>query len=424
MRWARQVLAVLSVLALSLPASGLPADASASPLPTGRVSGLAVKPSKAGARTLLVTWTPSRSLVGYRVQYSMMPGMANAHSVVVTGNGALLTGLLPKTRYYVRVQTLSLSGASLSGFTPGVSARTAKPADAGASPLRVASYNVRSVRKQGKGKPWKVRRRLLANAINAQKLDVLGLQEAEHWKVAGGVTQYQDIANLLTGDWRAVATADSAGTRIVYNADKVKLVQAGRRQLTSDNKPKRYVVWSVFEQRSTGRKFLFANTHLIAGPVVSSATSCSGKHPKRYSLRRKEAAQVVSTIRAKAGSLPVVLVGDMNAHKFHCPNNGPYREFTSAGLVDPLGNTDRHKGTGRSSVPIRIRTEYDTSNHYASAPKRHPWPLGTHIDYIWLSRSISSLEYEIVVNINASGRFVGPPPSDHNMVRASILIPG
>jgi hypothetical protein len=30
----------------------------------------------------------------------------------------------------------------------------------------------------------------------------------------------------------------------------------------------------------------------------------------------------------------------------------------------------------------------------------------------------------MVVKINSSGKFIGPPPSDHNMVRATILIPG
>lgn len=425
-RVSKRLVTVVSALALSVPAAQLlPAEAAVATLPAAsQPSGVTVEPSAAGADTLQVTWASSRLLRKYRVQYSMMPGMTNSQSVVVEGNGTLISGLLPDTRYYVRVSVVNASGASASGFTDAVSARTVTPADADAAPLRVATYNIRSVRKQGKGKPWKVRRVLLANAIKAQNLAVLGLQEAEHWKVAGGATQYQDVVNLLGGEWQIVRTADTDGTRIAYDAAQVTLVSSGIRELASNHKPDRWVVWAVFEQKSTGRQFFFANTHLIAGPVVSSTTKCSGKASKRYKLRKKEAGQVAATINAKAGNLPVVLVGDMNAHKFHCPNNAPYRVYKASGLVDPLDNTERLKGTGSPTVPIRINTQFDSSNHYKSAPKAHPWPLGTDIDYVWVSKSISTLEYELVVKINSSGKFIGPPPSDHNMVRATILIPG
>jgi endonuclease/exonuclease/phosphatase family metal-dependent hydrolase len=418
----------LSVLALTVPVADLlTAETAVAAAPAAfQPSRLTVQPSAAGPDALRVSWSASRALVHYRVQYSMMPGMATSQSVVVDGNGALLTGLLHNTRYYVRVEAVSFSGATLSSFTEAVSAVTAAPADANADPLNVATYNIRSVRKQGKGKAWKTRRVLLANAIKAENLAVLGLQEAEHWKVAGGATQYQDIVNLLGGGWKIVPTADSDGTRIAYDSSKVRLVSdtAGIRELASDHKPDRWVVYSVFEQISTGRQFFFANTHLIAGPVVSSKTKCSGSTSKRYRIRAKEAAQVVSTIKDKAGKLPVVLVGDMNAHKFHCPSNAPYVKYTAAGLVDPLGNTAREKGAGNPTPGlIETHTQFDSSNHYAKAPKRHPWPLGTHIDYVFVSKSIQTLEYEMVVKINSAGKFIGPAPSDHNMVRAKILVP-
>lgn len=426
MRVSKRLIAVLCGLALAIPVAGaLPAESALAALPAAsQPSGVSVEASAAGADTLQVTWAPSRALRRYRVQYSMMPGMTNSQSVVVDGNGALISGLLPDTRYYVRVEAVSLSGASVSSFSDAVSARTVTPADANAAPLRVATYNIRSVRKQGKGKPWKVRRKLLADAIKAENLAVLGLQEAEHWKVAGGATQYQDVVNLLGGEWQIVKTADTDGTRIAYDAAQVTLVRSGVRELASNHKPDRWVVWTVFEQKSTGRQFFFADTHLIAGPVVSSTTKCSSKQSKLYKIRKKEAGQVADTVKAKAGNLPVVLVGDMNSHKFHCPNNAPYRIYKASGLVDPLDNTERQKGTGNPTVPIRIHTQFDSSNHYKSAPKSHPWPLGTDIDYIWVSSSISTLEYEMVVKINSAGKFVGPPPSDHNMVRATILIPG
>jgi endonuclease/exonuclease/phosphatase family metal-dependent hydrolase len=424
-RASRRLITLVSVFALSVPVAELvlaPTAVAAQP------AGLSVKPSPAGADTLQVTWSRSSALRRYRVQYSIMPGMTNSSSVIVDGNGALLTGLLKNTRYYVRVEALSFAGASLSSFTDATSAVTASPADAGADELNVATYNIRSVRKQGKGKAWKVRRHLLADAIKKENLAVLGLQEAEHWKVAGGVTQYQDIVNLLNvgvpGEpWKVVQTADTDGTRIAYDSTKVGLVSAGYRELASNHKPDRWVVYSTFRQLSTGRDFFFANTHLISGPVTSSKTKCSKKTTKTYRIRRTEAAQVVSTIQRKAGNLPTVLVGDMNAHKFHCPNDAPYVKYTASGLVDPIDNSARQKGVGNPTAAFQTYTQFDSSNHYAKAPKRHPWPLGTDVDYILVSKSVTTMEYEMVVNINSAGKFIGPPPSDHNMIKATIVIP-
>lgn len=427
MRASKRLVSLLSVLALAIPvAELLPAETAVAAAPAAfQPTRVSVAPSPAGAGALQVSWSSSRALVHYRVQYSMMPGMATSQSVVVAGNGALLTGLLHNTRYYIRVEAVSFTGKTLSSFTPAVSAVTVSPADAEGAPLNVATYNIRSVRKQGKGKAWKTRRVLLANTIKAEKLAIVGLQEAEHWKVAGGATQYQDIVNLLGGGWEIVKTADTDGTRIAYDSTQVQFVSAGNRELVSNHKPDRWVVYATFKQISTGRDFFFANTHLIAGPVTSSRTKCSGSTTKTFRIRKKEAAQVVSTIQAKAGNLPVVLVGDMNAHKFHCPSNAPYVTYTAAGLVDPLGNSARLKSTGNRTPDalIAINTQFDSSNHYAKAPKRHPWPLGTHIDYVFVSKSITTLEYEMVVSINSAGRFIGPPPSDHNMVRATIVIP-
>jgi hypothetical protein len=49
---------------------------------------------------------------------------------------------------------------------------------------------------------------------------------------------------------------------------------------------------------------------------------------------------------------------------------------------------------------------------------------GINVDYVWVSKSVTTLEYETVVNISdATLKFVGPVPSDHNMLRASVLIP-
>ena len=47
---------------------------------------------------------------------------------------------------------------------------------------------------------------------------------------------------------------------------------------------------------------------------------------------------------------------------------------------------------------------------------------GTQLDFIFLTKMRVS-EYEVVVNVDSSGHFVGRIPSDHNMIRATVWLP-
>ncbi len=263
----------------------------------------------------------------------------------------------------------------------------------------------------------------------SRKLDVVGLQEAD-FNTVGGISQFESLIRLPKaggGDYRVVSgVGTTAGTRILYNAATVSLHRAGMRRLSTLAKDvKRYVVWGEFVQNSTERRFFFANTHLIPEPKPVATRKCSGAQSGRYKMRRTQAGQVMAEIRANnVGNVPVVLVGDMNSHKVQCPTNAPYRVFTGAGLVDPLGNPDRSRVPINPTTEVRIHSEWDTSNHYLRKPVRHNIINGHHVDYVFVSPTVPTLTYEIVVNINDSTlKYVGRHASDHNMVRATVLIP-
>lgn len=392
-------------------------------------SGLRAKASARSADAVAVNWlftTPGRH---YQVQYAPTPDFASATTVATTVASAVIRGLSTGQLYYFRVRSLTAKGSVTSGWSTATSAIPQVPADPGAAPLGVGSFNIRNWARS-KGGKWGDRAPLIAERIDNRNLDVVGLQEAD-FHLRGGVSQYGSLINLLNargaGSFAAVEVGTTAGTRIIYNTATVTVVRGGMRQLpTIGGDVKRYVVWAEFVQNATGRHFFFANTHLVPETHPVATKKCSAKQSKRYKMRKTQAGLVVAEIQANAGGLPVVLTGDMNSHKVQCPTNAPYRTFVGAGLVDPLGNPDRSKAPVMSSTTteVRIHSEWDTSNHYSRKPIRHNIVNGHHVDYVFVSKAITTLTYEIVVNINdATLKYVGRHPSDHNLVRAEILIP-
>ncbi len=391
-------------------------------------NGLRAQASARSADSVAVNWlftTPGRH---YQVQYATTPDFAAAATVTTTVASTAISGLATGQLYYFRVRSLSAKGAVTSGWEGAVSAIPQVPADPGAVPLGVGSFNVRNWNRTSGGK-WGVRGPLIAAEIDSRNLDVVGLQEAD-FHLHGGVTQYGSLINLLNargaGSFAAVEVGTTAGTRIIYNTNTVTVVRGGMRQLPSiGGDVKRYVVWAEFVQNATGRHFFLANTHLVPETHPVATKKCSSKQSKRYKMRKTQAGLVLAAIQANAGGLPVLLTGDMNSHKVQCPTNAPYRTYVKDGvLVDPLGNTDRSKLPVNPTTEVRIHSEWDTSNHYSRKPIRHNIVNGHHVDYVFVSPTIKTLTYEIVVNINdATLKYVGRHPSDHNMVRAEVLIP-
>ena len=121
--------------------------------------------------------------------------------------------------------------------------------------------------------------------------------------------------------------------------------------------------------------------------------------------------------------MPAVVVGDLNASQYHV--YGVHQALTGAGYVDPLGvMPSSHQPSGDATVEKRINTHLDSFNNFGSRPSSSVGPPlnGTYIDYIFTT-PMRVMEYENVVDLDASGRFRGGPPSDHNMLRAVVGLP-
>lgn len=370
------------------------------PKPTPTVKPLsAPKDVAVGALTdghAELTWRAVKGATRYLVRYSPNKSMKGAKSVKVKEPTATL-GLPNNTLYYVQVAALS-----------SIQGKLSPPLPVTVAPLVVGSFNIHcsSCHKSG-SLSWPARRANVVRLINDESPDVLGLQEA--LTTRGQI--FQLMASLGSKYALVAAPGVKDGTRIIYQPAKLRLVQSGVRMLPGGGF-RRYANWAIFLQRSTGKKIFIMNAHLEPG---------KGQAGRRASQTRA----LLAETRAHRGGLPTYVVGDFNAFKFDGTGNQPYRMLTAAGYRDPLGNTYRsHAPSPSAFVAKRINTNFDTSNRFLASPPRKSYANGTHLDYILVTSGITIAEFEVVVRVNAQGRWtMRPIPSDHNMVRVTSFLP-
>jgi endonuclease/exonuclease/phosphatase family metal-dependent hydrolase len=167
----------------------------------------------------------------------------------------------------------------------------------------------------------------------------------------------------------------------------------------------RYAVWAIFEQRSTGKRFVFVNTHLAYQKTAAASR-----------WRTSAAKQIVALIDSvNAANLPVIIGGDFNTGAPRNSSNGVYRTLTGAGYLDPLARTGT-AGAAKKLVQANLRTVNSMSRKAPLNPNRNV------IDLL-LVTPMRVAEWETVAKLDGSGRFVGTIPSDHNLIKITAYLP-
>lgn len=415
---------------LALDPTGVPLGAPSSELEVTTpfpVDSPAVQATVASSVSLELSWLkPAR---GTRLQLEWKAPRSKAKRSFPAGRSLIKNGLKAATTYSVRVRVLK-AGVALSAWSEPLRVTTPE-----GDPLRVGSYNIQCANCRA----WKPRRQGVAQTIIDARLDVVGLQEASAAELKGtSTTQYEDLAGLLapagyrltnlirfncarsnsTKNCRKVNRGASGSVRIAYKTATLRLISTGSRQLADlpGYGADRFIAWAVFEHRINGKRFLFTSTHLE--PRNDTAGS-----RRFYTIRNAQAREVARTIAARRGGLAVIAVGDYNSTKWDVPSNGPYDIMRSAGFVDPLGNGYRSTtSTSGATVQKRINTEFASYNELQLKARRTAGVNGSNPDYIFVS-PMRVQEWETVLKVNAAGRFVGTPPSDHNLIKATVLLP-
>jgi endonuclease/exonuclease/phosphatase family metal-dependent hydrolase len=315
------------------------------------------------------------------------------------------------------------------------------------SDVRVGSFNIVGVNAdsgaKGDRRTWRERRPKVVAQILGEKLDVLGVQEANQSTVyksrlTYGENQYLDLRGALNRNGGSYALTNtnayncvnprstykcayknqnaSGSNRILYNTRTVTMVKQGAITYTNATagKPKRYLAWAVFKMKATGKQFFFANTHL---------------DPYGITARKKQWDQMIATINRLKGSLPVVSVGDFNTSKFsdyaatylpRMKSNG-YGDVLNQEYRRPTLRTKRAESTYRTWVNSFNAFRRDVRS-FAYEDARHK--MGNGIDWIFATNKVRVKGVEVVVDVSPTTlRLRGVIPSDHNLVRATLVLP-
>lgn len=273
--------------------------------------------------------------------------------------------------------------------------------------IRVATSNVRYMKANDGENGWEFRKERLADALKSLNADVIGTQEAYD-------AQKKYLHKKLKG-YNVVGVGREDGKKkgehsaIFYNKKRFKALDCGNFWLSEtpdvpslgwDAACIRIATWAFLQEKSTGKKFFFVNTHLDHVGVQA----------------RREGVRLLCT-KAKeiGGGCPMVITGDFNVYKesddikiikemglVHVYDIAPEKVLQPATWHGFDKDIQKH-------VDKVIKEQQKKSNITAEAPQI--------IDYILINEG-SCKYYEIMPPKSADGVFL----SDHSPVFADITL--
>ena len=348
-----------------------------------------------------VTWRPSTNAQAYVVERSTSPTFEEAVSVYRVSSAYTrlsINDLTPGEGGYFRVY--AMNGNAVGPASPEVSGgASTKPAIT----VRAGTYNVINVRYDSlNGFPWSERRARVAALINDSHLDVLGVQEATTGRLTPkdpkSISQVVDLVSL-TKPKLTRSKAGSLGTHILYNAKKYKAEKYGVFTLPKfPGDTTRAAVWQVLRDIKTNARFLVLNTHLTNAPGAS-----------QDAIRRKQAEAMLAHLRSiNPDHLPVIVTGDLNSFDDRAP-------VTPMSLFAAKGYTDADL-----SAATRANGDYNSLSQFGDPVRAE---TGTKLDHILTSESIGVAYYEVVLELDGSGRMRDPEASDHRPIITELRVP-
>jgi endonuclease/exonuclease/phosphatase family metal-dependent hydrolase len=300
--------------------------------------------------------------------------------------------------------------------------------------VRVATWNVNSVSASAglPGHTWRDRRTKVAAGIGYSGAALVGTAEltTADAGLGTGVRQWEDLRNLLAkpenGSYAIANSVTSATTRgaanttvgahLFYKSGVLTREDGGfvspRRDLGlawPSALTDRYISWARFRVNATGARFYAVAVHL---PANAGATSYA-------SLRAQEIAAVDRFISARAGGLPIVVMGDFNS-SFAEVSNGPDSVLVGRGYYDTAAAPTRYNARV-STANITNQVDNLGVRGYPFTPYTYRYPA-PRIDYILVKNAPGSWRYANQL-VLSGGRFDPRyQGSDHNLQWAEIGI--
>ena len=176
--------------------------------------------------------------------------------------------------------------------------------------IRIMSSNLLVDYQSWGGTPAKPRAKKYLALIDAYKPDVIGIQEfCENWYCAVNHNLpdgYKLINPLTTGLLLRM-------TAMIYNSDTLNLIESDTFSYEMGDPRLRRVVWAVFEDKKTGKRFAVTNTHLDL--------LREGQYEELTNVMRSQRDEILNCIEelSERFDCPVFSTGDYNTAE-----NTPY----------------------------------------------------------------------------------------------------
>lgn len=263
--------------------------------------------------------------------------------------------------------------------------------------LTVVTSNVRYDNEDDGPNRWDNRKDALVAEILSVDPDIIGTQECLYH-------QRKYMQEELKG-YETVGIAREDGkekgeySAIFYKADRFTAIECGNFWLSEtpdvpslgwDADCIRIATWAFLEEKATGKRFFFVNTHLDHVGVVA---------------RREGVNLLCKKAKEIGGDCPMVITGDFNSEK----ESKDIEFVKSRGLIH--------------TFDIAAQKKYDVASYHGfegmeGMAKEIPEALRPSIiDYIFISQGTCSY-YEILPEKSPDGRFV----SDHCPVVAKVRL--
>lgn len=189
--------------------------------------------------------------------------------------------------------------------------------------LYVGTYNIRynNSNDEKEGNAWAMRCPQLCDFINFEQPDIFGTQEVL-------VDQLLDLKKRLDGyDYIGVGRDDGKErgeyAAIFYKKDQLRLLDSGNFWLSPtpehaslgwDAACIRICTWGKFQDKTSGKQFLFFNTHMDHVGVIA---------------RRESTQLILKRINQLSKGLPTILTGDFNVDE----TDEIYKIFSNSELL-------------------------------------------------------------------------------------------
>ncbi|MGN0847213.1 MAG: endonuclease/exonuclease/phosphatase family protein [Kiritimatiellia bacterium] len=285
------------------------------------------------------------------------------------------------------------------------------------APLRVGTYNIRmSPGDRGTPNAWEARRADLVALVRRLDLDVFGMQEVcpdQAKYLAEELPEY-----VYVGDHRGADRKSDEASPVCYRKSRFNALKSGTFWLSETPEVPaskswgtactRVCSWLLLEDKRTGKRFCFANTH--TDHISAEA-------------REKGMLLVIERMKEFGAGVPIVFTGDHNCREDEKPamavakilRNALYESKTPP--AGPWRTFDGWKWRDREVAATEaLKHPIERRNMRKQAQDGAP-DFGPRIDYIYVSPGVTVRDYATHADARPGAKLY---PSDHFPVTATI----